>query len=123
MAWYWWVLVGSTTLLGLNLLSGHVAVRRHDRFWATNPLPVLTEVYHARWTGDGRGARFYLASTDHVEWRYDPGVEPDYANMLQAEIELTALELRLGRPMSFPRCEAAALELNQRRTVEPGEKP
>lgn len=118
VGWYWWLLVGAVLVLAANSFGGYVARRKHDRFWATHPIPILTEVHHARWTASGRGARFYLASTDHLEWRYDHGVEPDFENMLQAEIALTALELRLGRPVTFPRCLAEAEALNERRALD-----
>ena len=121
LTWYGWVLLGAVVVLGWNLFRGYVAQRKHDRFWATQPLPILTEVHHARWTASGHGARFYLASSDHLEWRYDHEVEPDFDNMLQAEIELTALELRLGRRVTFPRSLAQAHALNERRARELGE--
>ena len=115
LTWYGWVLVAAVVVLVSNLFSGYVARRKHDRCWAAHPLPTLTEVHHARWTAGGEGARFYLAFTDHLEWRYDHGVQPDFENMLQAEIELTALELRLGRRVTFARCLAEAQALNARR--------
>ncbi len=121
LTWYWWALLGAVVVLAWNLLRGYVARRKHDRYWATNPIPILTQVHHARWTPSGHGARFYLASSDHLEWRYDHEVEPDFDNMLQAEIALTALELRLGRKVTFPRCLVQAQELNERRTRELGE--
>lgn len=119
MAWYWWVLIAVALIIIVPIIDGRRLMRRMQadqaaRYAHMMTGPVETFLYHASWTEDGRGCTFYRVN-DEIHWRYDAGVVPDLNNMMMVDLELTALQLRLGEPVSNPYWEDQARELNEQR--------